>query len=72
MTLLVVHLIIGHRRLRDVDSYRDDEMVKRILGLKRLPDVSTVGRSLASADEQSVTPLAVVSECGRAAVRWRP
>ena len=44
--LLVVHLIIGHRRLRDVDYYRDDEMVKRVLGLKRLPDVSTVSRSL--------------------------
>ena len=54
MMLLVVHLIIGHRRLRDVDSYRDDEMVKRTLGLKRLPDVSTVSRSLASADGQSV------------------
>ena len=34
--LLVVHLIIGHRRLRDVDYYRDDEMVKRVLGLKRI------------------------------------
>ena len=54
MMLLVVHLIIGHRRLRDVEYYRDDEMVKRVLGLKRLPDVSTVSRSLASADEQSV------------------
>ena len=29
-------------------------MVKRVLGLKRLPDVSTLSRSLASADEQSV------------------
>ena len=54
MMMLVVHLIIGHRRLRDVEYYRDDEMVKRVLGLKRLPDVSTVSRSLASADEQSV------------------
>ena len=54
MLLLVVHLIIGHRRLRDLDYYRDDEMVKRVLGLKRLPDVSTVSRSLASADERSV------------------
>ena len=52
--LLVVHLVIGHRRLRDVDYYRDDEMVKRVLGLKRLPDVSTVSRSLASADARSV------------------
>ena len=54
MMLLVVHLVIGHRRLRDVDYYRDDEMVKRVLGLKRLPDVSTLSRSLASADGQSV------------------
>ena len=54
MMLLVVHLIIGHRRLRDMDTYRDDGMVKRILGLKRLPDVSTVSRSLATADEGSV------------------
>lgn len=54
MMLLVVHLIIGHRRLRDVDYYRDDEMVKRVLGLKRLPDVSTVSRALGSADEASV------------------
>ncbi len=52
--LLIVHLIIGHRRLRDVDYYRDDEMVKRLLGLKRLPDVSTISRSLRSADEISV------------------
>ena len=29
--LLVVHLIIGHRRLRDLDYYRDDELVKRVL-----------------------------------------
>jgi hypothetical protein len=54
MMLLLVHLIIGHRRLRDVDYYRDDEMVKRVLGLKRLPDVSTISRSLGSADEVSV------------------
>ena len=54
MMLLVVHLIIGHRQLRDMDSYRDDEMIRRILGLKRLPDVSTVSRSLAGADEKSV------------------
>ena len=54
LMLLVVHLIIGHRRLRDVDYYRDDEMVKRVLGLKRLPDVSTISRSLGSTDELSV------------------
>ena len=61
MMLLVVHLIIGHRRLRDVDYYRDDAMVKRVLGLKRLPDVSTLSRSLASADEQSVGKVRIES-----------
>ena len=55
--LLIVHLIIGHRWLRDVDYYRDDEMVKRVLGLKCLPNVSTISRSLASADEASVEKL---------------
>jgi hypothetical protein len=54
MMLWVVHLIIGHRKLRDVDYYRDDEMVKRVLGLKRLPDMCTLSRSLRSADELSV------------------
>jgi hypothetical protein len=47
-------LIIVHRKLRDVDYYRDDEMVKRVLGLRRLPDASTISRSLRSADEISV------------------
>jgi hypothetical protein len=55
--LLVVHLIIGHRQLRNVDYYRDDEMVKRLLGLKQIPDVSTISRSLRSADETSVDKL---------------
>jgi hypothetical protein len=54
MMLLVVHLLLGHRRLRDLEYYRDDEMVKRVLGLKRLPDVATLSRALASADLRSV------------------
>jgi len=52
--LLVVHLLLGYRELRDVRYYRDDEMVKRLLGLKRLPDVATVSRTLATADARSV------------------
>ena len=54
LLLLVVHLIIGHRQLQDLAYYRDDELVRRLLGLKRLPDVSTVSRSLKSADVRSV------------------
>ena len=54
---LVVHLLIGFRQLRDVQYYRDDPMVKRVLGLKRLPDVATTSRLLATADSNSVTSL---------------
>ncbi len=52
--LLVVHILLGYRELRDLRYYQDDEMVKRLLGLKRLPDVATVSRGLANADERSV------------------
>jgi hypothetical protein len=51
---LVVHLFIGYRRLRDRDFYQDDPMVQRTLGLKHLPDVSTISRSLREADEGCV------------------
>ena len=37
---LVVHLLLGYRELRDSRYYRDDPMVKRLLGLRRLPDVA--------------------------------
>ena len=55
--MLIVHLLLGFRELRDARYYHDDEMVKRLLGLKHLPEVSTVSRALASADERSVENL---------------
>jgi Transposase DDE domain group 1 len=54
MLLLVVHLLLGFRRLRDLDYYKDDPIVQRLLGLKRLPDVSTVCRALKSGDEKCI------------------
>lgn len=54
MLLLIIHLLIGFRRLRDLDYYRDDPLVKRILGLNRLPDVATISRALNEADALSV------------------
>jgi len=44
--LLIVHLLLGFRRLREVDYYRDDPIVLRLLGLRKLPDVSTISRAL--------------------------
>jgi len=55
--LLVVHLILGFRRLREIDYYRDDPLVLRLLGLKKLPDVSTISRSLSQMDNQSIDNL---------------
>lgn len=51
---LIVHLMLGYRRLRDMDYYRDDLMVLRLLGLRRLPDVSTVSRAMARVDSESI------------------
>ncbi len=55
--LLVVHMLLGYRELRDIRYYCDDPLVKRLLGLQRLPDVATISRSLASADKDSVCHL---------------
>jgi len=54
---LIVHLLLGFRELRDSDHYRDDPLVLRVLGLKRLPDVATLSRMLKEADERSVRKL---------------
>jgi hypothetical protein len=51
--LLVVHILLGHRRLRELEYYRDDPMVLRVLGLRRLPDVSTITRRLRTIDVEA-------------------
>lgn len=38
---LVFHLLLGYRQLRDARYYREDPMVRRLLGLDRLPDTAT-------------------------------
>jgi len=55
--LLVVHLLLGYRELRDIRYYQDDPLVRRILGLTRLPDASTLSRALASTDQASAQQL---------------
>jgi hypothetical protein len=52
--LLIIHLLIGFRRLREVDYYRDDPIVLRLMGLRRLPDVSTISRALSQMEETGV------------------
>src|SRR5271157_2814503 len=45
--------MLGYRRLRDIDRYRDDPVVLRTLGLKRMPHVSTISRCLSRVDRGS-------------------
>jgi hypothetical protein len=52
--LLIVHLLLGFRRLRELDYYRDDPIVLRLMGLRRLPDVATVSRALMQIDADGV------------------
>ena len=52
--LLIVHVLLGFRKLREIDFYRDDPIVKLLLRLKRLPGVATVSRMLAEFDSESV------------------
>jgi len=59
--LLVVHLLLGFRRLREIDYYRDDPLVLRLLGLRKLPDVSTVSRALSEMQCDGVEKVRVLS-----------
>ncbi len=52
--LLIVHLLLGFRRLREIDYYRDDPIVLRVMGLRNLPNVSTISRTLAQMDQKGV------------------
>jgi hypothetical protein len=52
--LLIVHLVIGFRRLREIDYYRDDPLVLRLMGLRRLPDVSTISRALCQMEAEGI------------------
>lgn len=54
---LLVHFWLGYRRLRDIEFYRDDPMVERVLGVKKLPDVSTISRRLKEVDREGVESL---------------
>jgi hypothetical protein len=52
--VLIVHLLLGYRKLQEPRYYRDDPLVKRVLALKQLPDVAAVSRIRTTADKKSV------------------
>ena len=55
--LLIVHMLLGYRELRHLRYYQNDPLVCRLLGLKHLPDVATVSRTLSTTDSKSVHDL---------------
>jgi len=54
---LIVHILLGSRKLREMDFYRQDPMVLRVTGLKQMPSVPTVSRVLSEFDQRSVGEL---------------
>jgi len=60
--LLIIHLSLGYKWLRDITYYKDDPMVQRVLGLKRLPDVSTISRTLKIVNDDSADRLKDLSK----------
>jgi hypothetical protein len=52
--LIIIHLLIGFRRLREVDYYRDDPIVLRLMSLRKLPDVSTISRALSQMETDGI------------------
>jgi hypothetical protein len=60
---LIVHVLLGFRRLRDRDYYAADPLVCRVLGVTKLADTATISRTLAGGDKRAVDKLrAVVRE----------
>ena len=54
MLTLVSHILLGYKQIRDIVYYKNDEMVKRLLGLNVLPNVSTISRHVTEWDEDCV------------------
>ena len=51
--MLTLHSLLGYRHLRQQAYYRDDPLVKRILGVTQLSDIATVSRTLAQLDQSA-------------------
>jgi hypothetical protein len=55
--LLIIHLLLGFRHLRETSFYRDDPIVLRVVGWSRLPDVSVLSRFLARCGQRCAAAL---------------
>ncbi len=55
--VLVIHILLGYRKLDDIKYYRDDPVALRAAGLRRFPDDSTLSRRLRAVDVPTVAGL---------------
>jgi hypothetical protein len=55
--VLLLSLTIGYRRLRDIDRFKEDPIILRVAGLRRMPDLSTITRHLKRCDSDSIKNL---------------
>lgn len=54
MVTVLLLVMLGFRRLRELDYCREDPLLLRVAGLRRMPDVATVSRHLAKCDDKSI------------------
>ena len=52
--VLMVSILLGYKHLRDVRFFKSDPVVLRLLGLTRMPTVSTISRQLSTVDDRSL------------------
>ena len=60
--VLVTHAILGFSRLRDVDGYKNDPLVLRLLNLRQMPSVPTISRCLSQFDDSTLDKIADLSQ----------
>lgn len=54
VVLLIVSVLLGYRRLRDVQYFKDDPMALRVIGVSCMPSVSTISRHLSTLDDHCI------------------
>ncbi len=55
--LLMLHILLGYRKLSDISCYQKDPIVRHISGLRHLPNASTISRHLNLVEDNSVRNL---------------
>ena len=58
--VVLVHIILGWRRLREIAFYENDPLVNRVVGLKKLPTVSTLSRFFKEMDDRAAEKVGTV------------